>query len=53
METLTTYVEKEKEAEIKQILERANLREDELKKLDLARLNLCMKAYALVQKVLH
>lgn len=44
MNTLTAYVEKEKEAAIKQILEKANLSEDELKKLDLAQLKLVQKS---------
>jgi hypothetical protein len=43
MQTLSVYVEKEKEAAIKQILEKANLSEDELKKLDLAQLKLLQK----------
>jgi len=42
--TLTAYVEKEKEAAIKSILEKANLCEDELKKLDLAQLKLVQKS---------
>jgi prefoldin subunit 5 len=42
-QTLTAYVEREKEAVIKQILEKANLSEDELKKLDLPQIKLMQK----------
>jgi len=42
--TLTAYVEKEREAAIKSILEKANLCEEELKKLDLAQLRLVQKS---------
>jgi len=44
MQTLTAYVEKEKQATIKDILEKANLSEDELKRLDLAQLKLVQKS---------
>jgi len=44
MQTLAGYVEKEKEAAIKDILEKANFCEDELKKLDLAQLKLVQKS---------
>jgi len=43
-ETLVGYVEKEKEAAIRDILEKANFCEEELKKLDLAQLKLVLKA---------
>jgi hypothetical protein len=43
-ETLVGYVEKEKEAAIRDILEKANFSEDELKRLDLAQLKLVLKA---------
>jgi chromosome segregation ATPase len=43
-ETLVGYVEKEKEAAIKDILEKANFCEDELKRLDLAQLKLVQKS---------
>jgi len=42
--TLTAYVEKEKESAVKAILEKANLCEEELKKLDLAQLKLVLKS---------
>ena len=42
--TLTAYVEREREAAIKSILEKANLCEEELKKLDLAQLRLVQKS---------
>jgi hypothetical protein len=42
--TLTAYVEREKETAIKSILEKANLCEEELKKLDLAQLRLVQKS---------
>jgi hypothetical protein len=42
--TLTAYVEREKETAIKSILEKANLCEEELKKLDLAQLKLVQKS---------
>jgi hypothetical protein len=41
--TLTAYVEKEKEAAIKAILEKTTLSKDELEKLDLAQLRLVQK----------
>jgi prefoldin subunit 5 len=41
--TLTAYVEKEKEATIKSILEKTTLSKDELEKLDLAQLRLVQK----------
>jgi hypothetical protein len=44
MQTLTAYVEKEKQATIKDILEKANLSEEDLKKLDLAQLKLVQKS---------
>lgn len=43
-QTLEVYVAKEKDATIKAILEKANLSEDELKKLDLAQLKLVLKS---------
>lgn len=43
-QTLAGYVEKEKEAAIKDILEKANFCEDELKRLDLAQLKLVQKS---------
>ena len=43
MNTLTAYVEKERQATIRQILEKANLCEDELEKLDLSQLKLLLK----------
>jgi len=49
MQTLSVYVEKEKEAAIKAILEKANLSEDELKQLDLAQLKLLQKGIASVK----
>lgn len=42
--TLTAYVEREREAAIKSILEKSNLCEEELKKLDLAQLKLVQKS---------
>jgi hypothetical protein len=41
--TLTAYVEKEREAAIKSILEKTTLAKDELEKLDLAQLRLIQK----------
>jgi len=41
--TLTAYVEKEREAAIKSILEKTTLSKDELEKLDLAQLRLVQK----------
>jgi len=41
--TLTAYVEKEREAAIKSILEKTTLAKDELEKLDLAQLRLVQK----------
>jgi prefoldin subunit 5 len=41
--TLTAYVEKEREAAIKAILEKTTLSKDELEKLDLAQLRLVQK----------
>jgi len=41
--TLTAYVEKEKEAAIKSIIEKTTLSKDELEKLDLAQLRLIQK----------
>jgi molecular chaperone GrpE (heat shock protein) len=41
--TLTAYVEKEKEAAIKSILEKTTLSKDELERLDLAQLRLVQK----------
>ena len=41
--TLTAYVEKEKEATIKSILEKTTLSKDELEKLDLAQLRLVQR----------
>jgi len=41
--TLTAYVEKEKEAAIKSILEKSTLSKDELEKLDLSQLRLVQK----------
>ncbi|MGB9842517.1 MAG: hypothetical protein ACPLKZ_07395 [Candidatus Bathyarchaeales archaeon] len=41
--TLTAYVEKEKEAAIKSILEKTTLSKDELEKLDLSQLRLVQK----------
>ena len=49
MQTLSVYVEKEKESAIKAILEKANLSEDELKQLDLAQLKLLQKGIARVK----
>lgn len=43
MNTLTAYVEKERQATVRQILEKANLCEDELEKLDLSQLKLLLK----------
>jgi len=48
-ETLVGYVEKEKEAAIKDILEKANFCEDELKRLDLAQLKLVQKSVSNVK----
>ena len=42
--TLAVYVEKEKQAAIKDILEKANFCEDELKRLDLAQLKLVQQS---------
>ena len=44
MQTLTAYVEREKQAAIKDILQKANFSEDELKRLDLAQLKLVQKS---------
>ena len=44
LQTLTAYVEKEKQTAIKDILEKANFSEDELKRLDLAQLKLVQKS---------
>jgi len=41
--TLTAYVEKEREAAIKSIMEKTTLSKDELEKLDLAQLRLIQK----------
>jgi len=43
IKTLTAYVEKEREAAIKSILENTTLAKDELEKLDLAQLRLVQK----------